>query len=125
MQQSDSRNTQSRHTDSGNIPTPSTQDLQDTLANNEDNAKFEGLNLMHIAREIKMITSKLATKNMKIDLLNTEVKAAYHTIERLQQRVTELEQQYCEKGDQNTHTCLLLGDTNLRSISRSDLQNSC
>lgn len=98
-----------------------------------DNTEHEELNLLHIAREVKMMKSKLETKDMEIELLNAEVKAAYHTIEHLQQRVTELEKHHCGNGEQNTSTgdtappktCLLLGDKNLSTIRRSDLHPSC
>lgn len=46
-----------------------------------------------------MIISKLVTKDLEIELLNTEVKTAYHTIEQLQQRVTELEKHRVESGN--------------------------
>lgn len=92
-----------------------------------------GVDLRDIASKIESITSKLETKDMEIELLNTEVKTAYHTIELLQQRVTELEQRCCGSGDHqassprstSSNRCLLLGDTNLRPILRSDLHNNC
>ncbi|KAK4294401.1 hypothetical protein Pmani_032972 [Petrolisthes manimaculis] len=111
-------------------PTPCP--LDDTPTQ-EDSTEPERSDLHHIAKEIEMINSKLATKDMEIELLNTEVKAAYHTIEQLQHRVTELEKHHC--GSRNHHTsagrhapsdtCLLLGDTNLNSIISSDLHTSC
>ncbi|MPC95654.1 hypothetical protein E2C01_090874 [Portunus trituberculatus] len=103
--QSEPEDKQPHPTDSSTIPPPpSIPDQQDTYASHEDNAESENLDLMHITNEIKIIKSKLATKDMKIDLLNTEVKTAYHTIEQLQQRVTELEQRHCDNGDQWTPT---------------------
>lgn len=92
-----------------------------------------GMDLRGIASKIENITSKLETKDMEIELLNTEVKTAYHTIELLQQRVTELEQRCCGSGDHqavaprstSSNRCLLLGDTNLRPILRSDLHSNC
>ena len=106
--------------------------LSGDTSTQEESAEPEGTDLLHLAREIKMIKSKLATKDMEIELLNTEVKAAYNTIEQLQHRVTELEQH----GETSDHyssgvrpapsdTCLLLGDNNLSSIQRSDLHHSC
>ncbi|KAK3852578.1 hypothetical protein Pcinc_040839 [Petrolisthes cinctipes] len=70
---------------------------------------------------------------MEIELLNTEVKTAYHTIELLQQRVTDLEQRCCGSDNHqpsvansmSSNSCLLLGDTNLRPILLSDLHNNC
>ena len=47
--------------------------------------------MFDIVKEIKMIKSKLTTKDEETELLNIELKAAYHTINQLQQRVTELE----------------------------------
>ncbi|KAK3888620.1 hypothetical protein Pcinc_007345 [Petrolisthes cinctipes] len=75
---------------------------RDDTPTQEDNAEPERIDLLHIAREIEMIKSKLATKDMEIELLNTEVKAAYHTIEQLQHRVTELEKHHCDSGDHHT-----------------------
>ena len=62
----------------------------------------------------------------------TEMKTAYHTIEQLQQRVIELKQHRCERGDHHISaerpappsTCLLLGDTNLSPILPSDLHHT-
>lgn len=120
-------NMQPNPTEIGATLTPSTQHQQNTATSHEDNDESEELSFMHVAREIKMIKTKLATKDMEIDLLNTEVRAAYHTIEQLQQRVTELEQgkKGCDTGDKHSNTCLLLGDTNLHPISSSDLHHSC
>ena len=79
-----------------------------------------------------MIKSKLETKDMEIELLNTEGKEAYNTIEQLQHRVTEMEE-HCETSDHYSSavrpspsdTCLLLADINLRSILLSNLNHSC
>lgn len=100
----------------------------------------DSVDMNNIARKIDTITAKLETKDMELELLNVEMKAAYHTIEVLQQRVTELEQHSCGargRHSANVHpacpsppppppsSCLLLGDTNLRRVLRSDLQDSC
>lgn len=93
----------------------------------------EEMDLLRISREIKTIKSNMATKNLEIELLNTEVKIAYHIIEQLQQRVIELEKHLWENGNHQTSTesptprsnCLLLGDTNLSTILPSDLHHSC
>lgn len=98
----------------------------------EDSTEPEGTDLLHLAREIKMIKSKLATKDMEIELLSTEVKAAYNTIEQLQHRVMELEK-HRESSEHHSaaerpapsDTCLLLGDSNLSAILRSDLHHNC
>lgn len=92
-----------------------------------------GVDMLDIARKIESIASKLETKDMEIQLLNTEVKTAYHTIKLLQQRVTDLEQRCCGSDDHqasvassmSSNGCLLLGDTNLRPILLSDLHNNC
>ncbi|KAK4308214.1 hypothetical protein Pmani_020061 [Petrolisthes manimaculis] len=76
-----------------------------------------GVDMQDIARKIESITSKLETKDMEIELLNTEVKTAYHTIELLQQRVTDLEQRCCGNdshqpsvtNSMSSNSCLLLG----------------
>ena len=100
----------------------------------------DSVDMNNIARKIDTITAKLETKDMELELLNVEMKAAYHTIEVLQQRVTELEQHSC--GARGRHSaevhpacpspppsppssCLLLGDTNLRRVLRSDLEDTC
>lgn len=99
----------------------------------EKDTEYEGVDLLYISREIKIIKSKLATKDLEIELLNTEVKTAYHTIEQLQERVVELEKHRCVNEDHRTlvespappSTCLLLGDTNLSPILPSDLHQNC
>ena len=76
---------------------------------------------------------KLETKDLEIELLDTEMKAAYTTIETLQQRVSELEQQILKGNKQcnqvvsppSSVNCLLLGDTNLQRVLRSDLGATC
>ena len=55
--------------------------------------------------------SKLATKDLEIELLNTEMKTAYHTTPHL--------------GGAPHPTQHLLGDTNLSSILPSDLHHTC
>ncbi|KAK4327258.1 hypothetical protein Pmani_002262 [Petrolisthes manimaculis] len=92
-----------------------------------------GVDMLDIARKIESIISKLETKDMEIELLNTEVKTAYHTIELLQQRVTDLEQRCCGNdshqpsvaNSMSSNSCLLLGDNNLRPILLSDLHDNC
>ncbi|KAK3855973.1 hypothetical protein Pcinc_037657 [Petrolisthes cinctipes] len=90
------------------------------------------VDMLDIDRKIEIIMSKLETKDSEIDLLSTEIKTAYNTIEQLQNRIVELEQHRCGSeahqhalGTRSTplNNCLLLGDTNLRTIRRSDLQN--
>lgn len=113
-------------------PTPRevTQIPSSSDVTHEPNSDQEEVDMFEMARKIKMIMSKLETKDMEIDLLNTEMKTAYHTIELLQKRVIELEQQRDDHHSSSTiqsapNNCLLLGDTNLRRILRSDLQNNC
>ncbi|MPC91680.1 hypothetical protein E2C01_086734 [Portunus trituberculatus] len=66
-----------------------------TLTFNEvvDSNSPNGVNLRELAKIINNIKTKLETKDLEIELLNTEVKAAYNTTENLQQRVTKLEGQ--------------------------------
>ena len=79
-----------------------------------------------------MIKSKLETKDMEIELLNTEGKEAYNTIEQLQHRVTEMEE-HCETSDHyssavrpaSSDTYFYLGDINLGSILLSHLNHNC
>lgn len=80
---------------------------------------------------------KLETKDMEIELMNEKIKAAYATIKVLQQWVSELEQRETagasntEVDQTNTPTssnsakCVLLGDTNLRRVLCSDLDENC
>lgn len=90
------------------------------------------MNIQEITKSIKIIMSKLEVKDKEIDLLNTEMKTAYATIEVLQKRVTELEQRDSnEKHHVSvvtptlTTNSLLLGDSNLRHILCSDLDKNC
>ncbi|KAK4320806.1 hypothetical protein Pmani_008345 [Petrolisthes manimaculis] len=85
------------------------------------------VDMLDIDRKIEIIMSKLETKDSEIDLLSTEIKTAYNTIEQLQNRIVELEQHRCGSeahqhalGTRSTplNNCLLLGDTNLRTIIR-------
>lgn len=89
------------------------------------------MNTQEMTKCIKTIMSKLEVKDQEIDLLSTEMKAAYATIEVLQKRITELEQ---KDGDEECHasvvitqtaSSLLLGDTNLRQVLCSDLEKNC
>ena len=93
---------------------------------------FTEMNMHDITKSIKTITSKLEVKDMEIELLNTEIKTAYATIELLQKRVTELEQKNINEEQHASvensipsSTTLLLGDTNLRHILCSDLEKNC
>lgn len=44
--------------------------------------------MQEITKSIKITTSKLEVEDIEIELLNTEIKTAYATIELLQKRVT-------------------------------------
>lgn len=90
--------------------------------------------LHNIATDIESIKNQLRTKDMEIELLNEEVKAAYETIQLLQTRVNHLEQELHSNASSEQPVtrsptsplhCLLLGDSNLRRVSRSDLANNC
>ncbi|KAK3889699.1 hypothetical protein Pcinc_006265 [Petrolisthes cinctipes] len=87
-----------------------------------------------MALDIENIKAKLHTKDLEIDLLNTEVKTAFETITALQQRVDDLEQKLCPNSREQPQApnnnplpphCLLLGDINLRRVLRSDLDENC
>ncbi|KAK4310793.1 hypothetical protein Pmani_017649 [Petrolisthes manimaculis] len=64
-----------------------------------------------------------------MELLATEVKTAYATIELLQKRVNELELKNKEENIKPDslppNNCLLLGDSNTQHVLRSDLGNNC
>ena len=104
-----------------------TKEVQDQ---NEENGQ---VNVQKMARDIENIYSKLDTKNMEIELLNQEIKTAYETIEALKRQVNELEQRnnssrngpQTQTGAPPSPHCLLLGDENLRRVSRSDLGEIC
>lgn len=58
-----------------------------------ENAATEGKeNYASLVTAIDKTMEKLETKDMEIELMNEEIKAAYATIKALQQRVSELEQ---------------------------------
>lgn len=109
---------------------PDTQPSLPIDAASGDAEHKEDVNIHDVLRKVERITAMLETKDMEIELLNTEMKTAYHTIQQLQQRVQDLEKR---SGERCTHhitpaphnSCLLLGDTNLRAIFNSDLDNSC
>ncbi|KAK4329225.1 hypothetical protein Pmani_000452 [Petrolisthes manimaculis] len=127
--QSTSNDTHSHLTGSAVEQTPPPENDTPT---HEDNTMQDRINVLDIAKDIKMIKSKLATKDEEIELLNTEVNAAYQTIHQLQQRVTELEKQYGESsdhyilagGDTSPSGCLLLGDKNLDDLCFDKVINS-
>ena len=87
--------------------------------------------LQNIQDDVKLIMSKLETKDYEIELLNTEVRTAYSTIQLLQQRIADLEREHKSRrqdaaSDSSASTeCLLLGDTNTRRVLRSDLGDKC
>ncbi|KAK4307059.1 hypothetical protein Pmani_021151 [Petrolisthes manimaculis] len=80
-------------------------------------------------KSIEHILSKLETKDLEMELLATEVKTAYATIELLQKRVNELELKNKEENIKPDslppNNCLLLGDSNTQHVLRSDLGNNC
>ncbi|KAK4329204.1 hypothetical protein Pmani_000432 [Petrolisthes manimaculis] len=80
-------------------------------------------------KNIEIILSKLETKDLEMELLETEVKTAYATIELLQKRVTELEQrdkkETIQPDSPSSTSCLMLGDSNLQQVLRSDLSKNC
>ena len=100
-------------------------------ASNNDQWRREFMEKVN--KDILSIKSKLETKDSEIELLNTEMKTAYSVIETLQQRISHLEtrERSDDKHEDGTSTtltppqCLLLGDTNLKHVRRSDLDDSC
>ncbi|KAK3889541.1 hypothetical protein Pcinc_006513, partial [Petrolisthes cinctipes] len=89
--------------------------------------------LINVRKDIASIKTKLETKDLEIEYLSTEIKVAYSIIETLQQRVSELEQQANKSsrdcvnvaGPPSPTHCLLLRDSNLRGVIRSDLADTC
>lgn len=97
-----------------------------------DISDAEETQLRTIYKDIEAIKSHLKTKDNEIELLNMEVKSAYTVIELLQQRISELEQRNGNSGQRDEATnvpspsfSLMLGDTNLRRVLRSDLGDNC
>ena len=82
-----------------------------------------------IKKCIEKIMSKLETKDLEMELLTTEIKSAYSTIEMLQKRVSELESKNKDEkisaGSPFTTNSLLLGDTNVQQVLPSDLAKNC
>lgn len=105
--------------------------LPSTPISHCDNGDTNESTLQKMSKNIETIMLKLLTKDTEIDLLNTEVKTAYTVIQHLQQRINELELQMRKHDPQQltehvtTAKCLLLGDTNIRRVQRSDLQDNC
>lgn len=86
-----------------------------------------------VFKDLEKIKSKLNIKDSEIELLNEEVRSAYTIIEHLQQRISDLENQIKLGGKQQVESqkinipskCLLLGDSNLQHIRKSDLADTC
>ena len=118
--------TQTASTPSDNTHTVSTTN---NITGESDVAQID---VRKITKDIASIMTKLETKDLEIELLGTEIKTAYGIIEILQHRVNELEQQIhksskrCNQvADPPPTDCLLLGDTNLQKVLRSDLADTC
>lgn len=119
--------------DPPSVPSEVVQTIASSDTTHENDEDHDWVDILEISRKIKIITSKLETKDLELDLLKTQIKTAYRTILQLQKRITELEQHYGRNGAQHhastlrstlSNNCLLLGDTNLRKILRSDLQEN-
>ena len=122
-----SSETTQHNTTSSDVTQPSSPSTEITHTPLHDD--ITEMNIQEITKSIKTLMSKLEVKDKEIDLLNTEMKTAYATIELLQKRVTELEQKHINEehqvsADNSTlpANSLLLGDTNLRHILCSDLE---
>ena len=106
-----------------------THEAAPTLNEVIDDNSPHAVNVRELATMINSIKTKLEIKDLEIELLNSEMKAAYNTIDNLQQRVVELEGQRKESSNNQPEeqcstppiTCLLLGDSSLQPILRSDL----
>ena len=130
-------------TTSGPALTPPAEDVEQPFADDthspktplssDDNGDRLEMTLLKVNKDIETIMLKLHTKDTEIDLLNTEVKTAYTIIQHLQQRVSELELQVKNQDSQQeaidhvatSSRCLLLGDSNVRRVLRSDLHENC
>ena len=93
-----------RHDSTPQLPSPDTAqpllqdasqlslDARQTPYSNHTNPVHEDSGTVQQGvKEIQVIKSKMTSKDEETELLNIELKAAYHTINQLQQRVTELE----------------------------------
>lgn len=113
---------------------PSADDTQahSTPIGPSDNSDRHELTVLKINKDLKTTMSKLWTKE-EIDLLDTKVKTAYTVFQHLQEWISKLELQIKKYGSQQEatengatpFTCLLLGDTSIRRIQRSDLHDRC
>lgn len=72
---------------------------------------------------------KVETKDLEMELLTTEIKAAFNTSEILQKRVNDLEMKNKDEkissGSTAITNCLLLGDTSVQQVLPSDLAKNC
>ncbi|KAK3880647.1 hypothetical protein Pcinc_014890 [Petrolisthes cinctipes] len=112
----------------------STQALTSSTSPHGAHGDKTEIDVLKMALDVENIKAKLHTKDLEIDLLNTEVKTAFETITALQQRVDDLEQKLCPNSREQPQApnnnqlpphCLLLGDINLRRVLRSDLGENC
>ena len=89
--------------------------------------------LLELEKKNETINGKLEIKESEVELLNTEVKTAFSTIETLMKRISELEnknngqevQQRLTPDVAPPHKCLLLSDTNTQRVRSLDLGENC
>ena len=86
--------------------------------------------LVHIQLELVSIKENLIKKDFEIDELNEMLKNAHITINRLNDRITTLEEQISQKSTPNAfhpsvEKTLLIGDENLTNVRLSDLGTDC
>lgn len=101
------------------------------------NDEESSISLQNILSELREMRDKLAEKDSEIEELNTMIKAAHVTINRLSDKVTTLEEKVKEselnaaesiiysQSSSAPEQTLLIGDSNLEEILSSDLNKNC
>lgn len=100
----------------------------ETAATSQEEQSMD--NLDNILQEIINLNKRMSKKDSEIEELNTMLKTAQVTINRLNDRITTLEDQAALQSRPNalpavSEKILLLGDENLREILPSDLGENC
>ena len=124
-------------------PRPSSPYKHNSLTTLTHHSSEDDAGIQNNARAIQKITSdleklkeKLTTKDLEIDVLNTEVKTAYSVIDQLQQKICNLkniiatnkppphQQAETDTSPNHPQKILLLGDENWTEAKVSDLNKN-
>ena len=101
---------------------------RDETSRNHDDQSLDPL--ARVLEELEGIKEKLAMKDVEIEQLNEIVQNAHVTINRLNDRISSLEEKINDQSTCNTarpsnDKILLLGDENLTEVRPSDLGEDC